>query len=217
MAIGWAMHGLVNKAFQSFLSDTFGVPAWHGVLLRAGLWDSVGAEGFDPLHVYGPEVAPAILSAAVAELGRPCDQLLEDMGIYLVSNPRTERLRRLLRFGGLTFTDFLGSLDDLPGRARLAVPDLDLPEIALDPAGEGRFVLTFRACVPGFSQVMMGILRTLADDYGALVVIEAVEGPGADPCGRGPQPADERLVLVVHDPDFHAGRAFDLSGAAVAA
>jgi hypothetical protein len=203
------MHGLVNKAFQSFLSDTFGMPAWHAVLHRAGLWDSIGPEGFDPLHVYGPEVGPAILSAAVAELRRPCDQLLEDMGIYLVSNPRTERLRRLLRFGGLTFTEFLGSLDDLPGRARLAVPDLDLPEIALDPAGEGRFVLTFRACTHGFSQVMMGILRTLADDYGALVVIEAMEAE--------PGPGDERLALVVHDPDFHSGRAFDLSSPAAAA
>jgi hypothetical protein len=206
------MHGLVSKAFQSFLSDTFGEPAWQAVLHRSGLWDSVGPEGFDPLHVYGPEVGPAILSAAAAELGRPGEQLLEDMGIYLVSNPRTERLRRLLRFGGLTFTEVLGSLDDLPGRARLAVPDLDLPEIALDPAGDGRFVLTFRDCMPGFAQVMMGILRTLADDYGALVVIEA-----AEPAQALPPASDERLVLVVHDPDFHAGRAFDLADPTVAA
>ena len=204
------MHGLVNKAFQSFLTDTFGQPIWHAVLHRAGLWDLIGAEGFDPLHRYDLEVSEAILSAAMAELGRPADQLLEDLGTYLVSNPRTERLRRLLRFGGLTFTDFLGSLDDLQGRARLAVPDLDLPRITLQRLGAERHVLTCHDCPRGFSSVMLGLLRTLADDYGALAVVEPVEAAVSEPGGLRPV-RDERLTIDLHDPAFHAGRRFELA------
>lgn len=202
------MHGLVNKAFQSYLADTFGVPAWHAVLHRAGLWDSVGPDGFDPLHHYETDLSQAMLAAATAELGRPSDQLLEDMGTYLVSNPRTERLRRLLRFGGVNFSDFLGSLDDLAGRARLAVPDLDLPELSLRPVGPGRFVLTCHDCPRGVDIVLLGLLRALADDYGALVVIEGEgEGAGPDLRVRG----DARLTIEVLDAAFHTGRRFELA------
>lgn len=204
------MHGLINKAFQSFLTDTFGTSVWHAVLHRAGLWDDVGIEGFDPLHRYDPAVAQAMLAAASAELGRPSGQLLEDLGTWLVSNPRTEALRRLLRFGGLSYADFLGSLDDLHGRARLAVPDLDLPELSIRAHGGGRFDLICRACPQGFGYAMLGLLRSLADDYGALAVIELEAGPTDGACDlrrRG----DERLRIEVHDPAFHSGRRFDLS------
>lgn len=204
------MHGLVNKAFQSFLTDTFGQPVWHAVLHRAGLWESIGAEGFDPLHRYDLGVSEAILAAAMAELGRPVDQLLEDLGTYLVSNPRTERLRRLLRFGGLTFTDFLGSLDDLQGRARLAVPDLDLPRISLRRLDGDRLVLTCHDCPRGLSCVLLGLLRSLADDYGALAVVEALDPPGGTWAGLTPF-GEERLAIALHDPAFHAGRRFELA------
>lgn len=200
------MHGLVNKAFQSFLSDTFGQSNWHAVLRRAGLWDSVGPEGFDPLHRYDDAVTGAILTAAADQFGRPPDQLLEDLGTWLVSNPRTEGLRRLLRFGGLTYTDFLRSLDDLQGRARLAVPDLDLPALGLRGAGEGRYLLTCPDCPEGFGLVMLGILRAMADDYGALVVLHH---HGAAPGASGPRL--ETVTIDLHDPAFHAGRQFDLA------
>lgn len=200
------MHGLVNKAFQSFLSDTFGPSQWHAVLRRAGLWESVGPEGFDPLHRYDEPVTAAILAAAVTELGRPADQLLEDLGTWLVSNPRTEGLRRLLRFGGLTYTEFLRSLDDLQGRARLAVPDLDLPALVLGGAGAGRFVLTCPDCPPGFGLVMLGVLRAMADDYGALVVLHHQGGEAG-----APGPHAETVTIELHDPAFHAGRRFDLA------
>jgi hypothetical protein len=204
------MHGLVIRAFQSFLSDTFGVPAWNAVLNGAGLWDTIDPEGFDPLHRYDPGVAPALLAVAAQTLGRPPDQLLEDLGNWLVSSPRSHRLRRLLRFGGLTFADCLGSLDDLQGRARLAVPDLDLPVLSLRPVGAGRFVLTCHACPNGMSQVLLGLLRALADDYGALVVIDPLADPGRSRFDLLPG-GDERLAIEVHDPAYHSGRDFELA------
>lgn len=200
------MHGLVNKAFQSFLIDTFGASSWQAILGRAGLWDEIGTEGFDPLHTYPDSVTPAILRAATEQLGRPADQLLEDLGTWLVSNPRTEGLRRLLRFGGLTYANFLRSLDDLQGRARLAVPDLTLPALMLQPAGEGRFVLTCLDCPEGFGLVMVGILRAMADDYGALVVLHH---QAQDPTAGAPR--CETVMIDLLDASFHAGRAFDLA------
>lgn len=205
------MHGLINVAFQAFVTDAFGADRWHAVLHRAGLWDAVGAEGFEPLLIYDDAVTTALLAAAAAELARGSETLLEDWGTYLVSYPRTHRLRRLLRFGGVGYVDCLRALDDLPGRTRLAVPDFVLPALTLHDQRGGRFVLTCRDCPPGFGHVLLGVLRALADDYGALAVLDHLGRGGV---GWGPQ--DERLLIEVHDAAYHQGRRFDLADAGAA-
>lgn len=199
------MHGLINKAIQSFLSDSFGIGTWHDIAQASGVTQYLGPDGFEAMQIYDDALTDAVLDAAATVLRRPRDSLLEDLGTYLISNERLEPLRRLLRFGGVSFTDFLYSLDDLQGRSQLAVPDLALPELAIDEAGTGAFRLTCRDCPAGFGHVMVGVLRALADDYGALAVLEHHGGDG---------PRDEVIGIEVHDPAFHAGRRFDLAAEA---
>lgn len=212
------MHGLVNRAIQCFLTDTFGAGLWEAVAEGAGLAEALGPDGFEAMAVFDDALTEAMLAAACDRLHRPRDSLLEDLGTYLIWNDRLEPVRRLLRFGGRSFTEFLYSLEDLRGRVQLAVPDLDLPDLELDEGGEGRFTLRCRACPPGFGHMMAGILRALGDDYGALVVLEHL---GQVPAGGGRHErrmrgrADELLSIAVHDPDFHAGRRFDLAGQCV--
>jgi len=229
------MHGLINKAVEAFVTDTFGEGAWHQVLCRAGLWDEIGTDGFDTLRVYDHRMTRDLIAAAAAVLDRPGDSLLEDLGTYLVSHPRTGRLRRLLRFGGGTYTGFLRSLDDLQGRVRLAVPDLDLPALSLTESEPGQFRLTCHNCPPGFGLVILGVLRAMGDDYGALVVLDHLgvqSGPGVatgqpapyaarrttdSPAGRDDRAGAVRtevLAIAVHDAAFHTGRSFELTATA---
>ncbi len=119
----------------------------------------------------------------------------------LSPHPNTEGLRRLLRFGGGTFADFLHSLDELPGRARLAVPDLDLPEFDLREDSPDHFDLICRWHRRGFGHVMAGLLRTMADDYGALVILDYAGATGLE----------EHLSIQVMQTEFSAGRDFDLA------
>ena len=72
-----------------------------------------------------------MLDAAARYLDKPRLVALEDIGTYLASHLNVEALRRLLRFGGAHFVDFLYSLDDLHDLARLAVDDLELPTVTL--------------------------------------------------------------------------------------
>lgn len=191
------MHGLTNRAIECFIRDLYGDLTWGDVAHRAGL----DFESFEAMLRYEDALTERVLTAAVAHLGKPREALLEDVGTYLVSHPSTEAVRRLLRFGGVTFPDFLGSLEDLPGRARLAVSDLDLPQLELVEHSEGAATLYCRAGTDGFGWVLVGILRALADDYGALVFLDHLGG------GDGV----ETISIQVHEASFAEGRSFALA------
>jgi len=194
------MHGLVNRAIQSFVTNTYGPDRWSRVTEAAGLEQP----GFEAMLSYDDALTDAVLDALCADLGRGRGEVLEDLGTYLVSHPAVEALRRLLRFGGETYVDFLHSLDDLPDRARLAVPDLHLPALVLREEGEGRYSLACGPELPGFGWVMMGILRAMADDYGALVMLEH----------QGASAATEVIAITLIESAFAKGRAFDLGARA---
>lgn len=192
------MHGLMNRAIECFVRDTYGRRTWCGIARAAGLEEP----SFEAMLTYDDAITEAVLAAAVDELDKPLEVFLEDLGTYLVSHPTTEALRRLLRFGGVSFYEFLNSLDELRGRARLAVSDLDLPELELHEEGDGTFLLYCRYHRPGFGHVLTGILRAMADDYGALVLLDMVE-----------QRDDvEILSLAVMEAAFAEGRRFHLAG-----
>lgn len=191
------MHGLINRSIQCFLRDTYGEDLWLAVTRKAGL----GFDGFEAMLTYDDHYTLAVLDSAAILLDRPRETLMEDLGTYLVSHPHLESLRRLLRFGGVSFVDFLHSLDDLPDRARLALPEFDLPRITLKDAGQGRFTLHCSSQIPGAGHVVVGLLRAMADDYGALVLLDH----------SGGRPEDEMVSIHLLESQFAAGRRFDLA------
>lgn len=160
------MIGIVNRAIENFLRDTYG-SAWDDVMQVLELDHA----SFEPLLGYDDALTGRLLAAAEARTGKLREALLEDLGIYLVSHPRYAPLRRLLRFAGVTFEDFLLSIDELPERSRLALPDLELPEIRVFAIGPEEFELSCGPGLPGFAHVLAGCLRAMADDYGALVTL----------------------------------------------
>ena len=194
------MHGLLNRSIQGFLRRTYGEAVWLDVAARAGL----GPDGFEALLDYDDNLTDRVIAAAARRLDRPRDALLEDLGTYLVSHPDLERLRRLLRFGGTGFVDFLHSLDELPDRARMALPELELPELDLREQNPERFRLMCRSPLTGVGHVILGLLRAMADDYGSLAVLEH----------EGSWPEGEIIRIDLLDPQFSEGRRFDLAGVA---
>lgn len=162
------MHGLINRAIQCFYRDTYGADAW-GDLVRA--LDLEFTE-FEPMLHYETALTDRMVDTMAAALGKDREAVLEDIGTYLITNPEVEAPRRLLRFGGVTFLDFLHSLDDLPDRARLAVEDLSLPVLELREHAVNQFSLRCSGEPQGMAHVLVGVLRAMADDYGALVFLE---------------------------------------------
>ena len=166
------MHALMLRSLQGYVRDTFGAAAWAAVVREAAL----KCETFEPMLRYDPRLADEVAAGVARVLDRPVEAVWEDTGTYLITNPAHQGVRRLLRFGGVGFADFLHSLEEMPGRARLAWPGLTMPELSLRELGPDRFQLACHYPVRGAARVFVGILTAMADEYGALCVIEAEEG-----------------------------------------
>ncbi|SIN99130.1 heme NO-binding domain-containing protein [Vannielia litorea] len=193
------MHGLINRAVQCFVRDIYGPDTWAELGAAVG----VGTAGFEAMLTYEDAVTTELLNTLSRMRGQPIEDILEDLGTYLVTHPNTGAIRRLLRFGGQSFQDLLYSLDDLPDRARLAVPELDFPALHLVELQPGRFKIVVRASEGGFGAVLTGILRALADDYGALAFVE-LQG------AMGPR---EEIMIDLLDADFSEAKQFYLGTA----
>ncbi|PWK60669.1 heme-NO-binding protein [Roseicyclus mahoneyensis] len=190
------MHGMVNRALQGFLVATYGADVWAEVRGQAGL----PFADFEAMLDYPDEMTLACFGAACHVLHKHPNVLLEDLGTWLVTDTHLEPLRRLMRFSGASFLDFLHSLEELGDRGRLAVPDLDMPQIELDQIDPASFRIRARWSLPGIAPILMGCLRALADDYGALAFLRL------DGIDRGV----ECLHVQLLDTAFSEGRSFDL-------
>ena len=190
------MHGLINRSIQCFVRDTYGADVWSDVAAAAGL----GFDNFEALLTYDDDLTDRVMDAASQRLAKPVDVLMEDLGTYVITAPGFDRLRRLFRFGGATFVDFLHSLDDLEDRVRLTVPELHLPRLALQDLNAERLTPSCDFDRPGWGHVVVGVLRAMADDYGALVMLEY--------CGDGP--GGEQVMIEILDTGFAQGRSFAL-------
>ena len=193
------MHGLVNRSIQCFIRDSYGSDIWADICREA----DIGFDNFEAMLTYDNALTDAALASACRRLGKRRDALLEDMGTYMVSHPDLDPLRRLLRFGGETFEEFLHSLDELHDRAKLALPELDFQVLELKEHAPNSFSLIYRWGHPGFGTLVLGIVRAMADDYGALVLLEhssaLTEAGDIDTIG-----------VNLLDAEFAKGRSFEL-------
>ena len=169
------MHGMFNRGLQCFVRDIYGAEVWEETCLRAEL----PYFNFETMLHYEDSVTDRVLQTLAKVIGRTVDELLEDFGTYAVSEERLAIVRRLLRFGGDAYEEFLHSLEDVHDRAIMALPDLDMPYLRLTPHSDKEFTLHYRFTKQGYGSFFLGLLRGMADDYGALVVISH------EPCRRG--------------------------------
>ncbi|MEX0282144.1 MAG: heme NO-binding domain-containing protein [Arenibacterium sp.] len=190
------MHGLVIKSLEAFFRATYGEQRWLKVMENSAFEFSE----FEALQTYDESGCLDVLELVSKDLGQSQGEVLEDVGTFLVSHSQCERLRRLLRFGGETYVEFLHSMDDLRDRARLAVEDLNLPPIELREHTSGLYSLTCMPGIPGFGSVLLGVLRAMADDYGALVMLDH----------RGRRDGCEVISIALIETAFAEGRSFDL-------
>lgn len=161
------MHGLINRGLQCFVLRIFGADVWEDVCATAGL----SFTNFETMLFYDDLVTEQVLEAICKTTKRDRADILEDYGTFIVSEHSTPAVRKLLRLGGNSYLEFLHSLEDVNDRVQIAIPDLELPIMALTVKSDHEFILSYEFNKRGFGAVFLGLLRAMADDYGDLVAI----------------------------------------------
>ena len=162
------MHGMINRGLQSFVHDYYGAKKWEETCVAANL----PFYSFETLVYYEDDVSKRLLEALSVVLDRAKEDILEDLGTYIVTDEQLSGIRRLLKFGGETYEDFLMSLDDFSARLKVAMPFLQVPTLTLDQLSDDVYAVHYEYTFAGYGPVLLGLLRAMADDYGALVTIE---------------------------------------------
>ena len=93
------------------------------------------------------------------------------------------------------------SLDDLNDRVALALDILEMPLIRVLPLSAEKIHVRVAPKWHGFSDVLVGLLRALADDYGALVFMDRLADTDQTECSE--------VILIDHH--HSAGTSFDLA------
>ena len=198
------MHGMICKAVEAFVRARNGPESWARVVRAADL----PFASFETMDRYGTDELERVLRAISTETGQPVPAVLEDAGTWICTDPAMEPVRRLFRFMGPTFLDLLYALDEVHERARMAVPDLEMPVLSLTELGNGRFRVATTWSAAGAGPVIVGIIRALADDYGVLAVVEIESSVKAGAFWV------EMIGVHLHDADYARPREFALGGAA---
>lgn len=162
------MHGMINRGLQSFVHDYYGARKWEETCVAADL----PFYSFETLVHYHDDVTKRLLETLSVVLDRAKEDILEDFGTYVVTDERFLGIRRLLRFGGENYVDFLMSLEDVSARFKVAMPFLQVPSLMLEDQPDNVYSVHYEYTLPGYGPVLLGLLRAMADDYGALVTIE---------------------------------------------
>jgi len=191
------MLGLINKAIENFAIDTYGKRFWNSFTRR----HLNGEFTFEPLLEYEHALTFRLIDWLAEARSKTSADIMEDIGTFLVSQRNGEALRRLLRFGGANFVEFIFSLDELNERSEIALKDLNLPQLSVERINQNSVSVRVDQSWPGFEHVMAGILRSLADDYGALVFINVLP----------PEGSSAYLVLELIQHHFTEGRKFSLA------
>ncbi len=161
------MHGMINRGLQCYIRDIHGVDVWEETCEQAKL----PFYNFEAMLTYDDATTEDLLASFGLLVDRQRDDILEDFGTYVVSRDTLSAVRRLLKFGGDSYGDFLQSLNFVHDRAKMAVPDLDIPSMEVVRHNPKQYTLYSRFQKRGFGVILLGLLRALADDYGALVTI----------------------------------------------
>ncbi len=178
------MHGMINRGLQCYIRDIHGLDVWEETCERVKL----SFYNFETMLTYDDATTEDLLKSFSTLIDRSREEILEDFGTYVVSEETLSAVRRLLKLGGSNYVDFLQSLNFVYDRAKMAVPDLDLPTMELIANSPNKFTLHTRFQKRGYGAALLGLLRALADDYGALVSIEH--------CHKSLKIADEDCFII---------------------
>ncbi|MEM7242906.1 MAG: heme NO-binding domain-containing protein [Pseudomonadota bacterium] len=162
------MHGLINYGLQSFAEEIYGKALWQDLVAQAEL----PCETFETMLIYDDDVTLRIVDHLAEMTRHKRTEILEDFGTFLVSEHSSPAILSLLKLAGASYRDFLMSLEDVAARLKIALPELDIPNMQVTKHASTQFELSFQSPLDGYGEAFLGLLRAMADYYNVLATLD---------------------------------------------
>jgi hypothetical protein len=164
------MYGMVNQAVRAMVLERYGQATWTSIHTAAG-----APETFSPMEPYDDSVTYSLVERACHELSLEPQVVLRAFGEYWVAKIATVHYERIMNSSGVSFTDFLGNLDHMHQRIRVAFPAYDPPSFRTQPIDASTLQLDYYSRREGLLPFVEGLLQGLAVHFSVRIEIQHID------------------------------------------
>ncbi|MBX9808474.1 MAG: heme NO-binding domain-containing protein [Flavobacteriaceae bacterium] len=155
------MYGIVNKAIQDLITDTFGVDKWDEVKEKSG----IDIDFFLSNEPYDDAITYKLAGAASEVLGISVGEVLQTFGEWWVLKTGKEKYGGLMEAGGDNLKEFLINLPLFHNRIMLMYPKLTPPEFKVSNTEENSIYIHYHSKREGLQEFVRGLLIGLSKMY----------------------------------------------------
>ena len=161
------MHGLINRVIHRYVREEYGSGFWREIAQRA----RIDPPRFETQHSYPIGVTRRLVGALRRLSGQDTSVLMRELGRFAVQHPLAVPYVQLVQFGGSDYARFLQSLEDVPIRLGMVLPDCKLPILEVVQMDPQRFYLICKSDFEGVGSCVAGMLEAMAEIYGCSVEV----------------------------------------------
>lgn len=160
--------------------ERYGHAVWSKIHSDAG-----APESFLPMEPYSDSVTFDLVATTCKQLSVEPVVILRAFGEYWVAKIASVQYEHIMNNSGVSFTDFLGNLDHMHQRIRVAFPAYDPPSFRVKPLNDSTVQVDYYSRREGLLPFVEGLLQGLAVRFSVRIEIEHVDGATHKlPCKR---------------------------------
>jgi hypothetical protein len=161
------MYGIVNKAIEELVTETFGEEKWNAVKLKSG----VDIDFFISTEPYDDDITYKLAIAVSEEMSLPLSDVLIAFGEWWILKTGKEKYGYLMESGGNNFKEFITNLPLFHNRVMMIYPKLTPPEFKVTDIQEASLHLHYFSKRVGLQEFVRGLIQGLGKFYGCEVEI----------------------------------------------
>lgn len=165
------MYGIVNKAIQDLIIDTFGEDKWGAIKEKS----SVDIEFFLSNEPYDDDVTYKLAGAASEVLGISVGDVLYAFGEWWILKTGKEKYGGLMESGGNNLKEFLVNLPLFHNRIMLMYPKLTPPEFKVSDVEENSIHVHYHSKREGLQEFVRGLMSGLGKMYEVTTNVELLQ------------------------------------------
>ncbi|MFD1293700.1 heme NO-binding domain-containing protein [Lutibacter holmesii] len=165
------MYGIVNKAIQDLVTETFGEDKWEAVKEKSG----VDVDFFLSNEPYEDSITYELVGAASEVLGISAGDVLQAFGEWWVLKTGKEKYGGLMESGGNNLKEFLVNLPLFHNRIMLMYPKLTPPEFKVSDIEESSIHVHYHSEREGLQEFVRGLMSGLGKMYEVDVNVELLQ------------------------------------------